>query len=306
MTQRSRVMATVISAMLLASHAFGQVLISEVHAGSPDFVEITNCGAMPVDLSGWSLLSHNGSVAQPTWTWSSGAVIQPGAFLVIEDLGVSGGSGSQPGFVTTGFNWSWTADSDIEVLLAGPAGEADYLYRDGTTVTVPGPYLPGTFSGLLAGAGAAIQRIVPCVDTDHAADWRIDPTTSQTPGSGPAAATLIHILSAVPSGNGCQISIGLANGTPGYGYLLVATVNVTAYPPPTGWFLGIDIHPIELGNQIAVGPPFFGTLDLSGGFLLSSNVNASCPLGLSLGVVAAEFTPSGAFARSSLASIVNL
>ena len=105
MRQPSKLLSTLLAAaMLLPSQALAAdaapedpapkstVVINEVESDDPDkgndWVEITNIGAEPVDISGWYLTDDKGEERKTegkTTPLASATVLEPGSFLVLEE-----------------------------------------------------------------------------------------------------------------------------------------------------------------------------------------------------------------------------
>lgn len=85
------------------------VVISEVESdnGEPgDWVELANTGADAVDVSGWAMKDDKDD---RTWTIPAGTVIEPGAFLVLDEE-----SSTNP----TGFDFGLGKADQVRLYLA--------------------------------------------------------------------------------------------------------------------------------------------------------------------------------------------
>ena len=96
-----------------------------------------------------------------------------------------------------------------------------------------------------------------------------------------------------PTGPG-SIAISNVNGVAGNSYVTAVTLTQGAFP--SGWLFGLDIGPVELLDQIALGAPFHGSLDAGGGsrFEIFSGV----PSGVPVYAVSLQFTALGPFGGS--------
>lgn len=113
------------------------VVVNEVQsddaAGGPDWVELLNTGAAPVDVSGWILRDDDDLSALPI---ASGTVLAPGAFLVVETRDAVTGAGFGLGkadeirlFTADGTGlvdgYAWTEHATTEGRL--PDGSGDFV-----------------------------------------------------------------------------------------------------------------------------------------------------------------------------------
>lgn len=80
--------AATLPAALAAPDASSPVRISEVQVDDADWIELTNTGTEPVDVSGWVVRDDKDTDA---WVVPDGTSIAPGAYFVIDGDGVPGG-----------------------------------------------------------------------------------------------------------------------------------------------------------------------------------------------------------------------
>ncbi len=111
-------------------NAGGRAVINEV-CPSPDYVEVTNTGTAPVDLSGWTLAdSENGpgtaAKLAEAFTFPAGTILSPGAYLYVQaDLPDAASS-----CLDGGARYCFAASFGI----SGSKGEEIYLLRPDRTV----------------------------------------------------------------------------------------------------------------------------------------------------------------------------
>ncbi len=158
-------------------HGQGPVLINAVDSGSPDYVELYNCGGLSVDISGWTLSTFYdtgaGATAEPTFTFPSGTVIPAGGFVVAQEFGTAGAPGSLPNSISIGFNYFWVAARGVGAYLTDASGAGvDYMFRDffglgGAPMLPAGTGWSGTYTG---GTSDSSERNSD-TDTDTGADW---------------------------------------------------------------------------------------------------------------------------------------
>ncbi len=206
----SLVLAGAVAVAAPASASSPNVIISEVYGGggnsgapyTNDFIELTNRGTSPVDVTGWSV--QYASATGTTWTNKidlSGSVA-PGAAYLIQ--GASGGANGQPlptPDVTGGINMSATAgkvalvSSTANLTCGGScssaAGVVDFVGYGSTASdfeTAPAPGASNTQS---------VTRIDPTADNDNnATEFTATGPTPKVitggPGEPPAPTKRIH------------------------------------------------------------------------------------------------------------------
>lgn len=110
--------------------AGGSAVINEV-CPSPDYVELTNAGTAPVDLSGWILADSENGPGSPAklteaLTFPAGTVLSPGAYLYVQaDLPDAASS-----CLDGGARYCFAASFGI----SGSKGEEIYLLRPDRSV----------------------------------------------------------------------------------------------------------------------------------------------------------------------------
>ncbi|MDK2972644.1 MAG: hypothetical protein PWP23_2399 [Candidatus Sumerlaeota bacterium] len=180
--------------------AFGTsptVLINEVFAGVPDWVELYNPGASPVDLSGWALRMNDKEIVPRDYVFPDGTTIAPGGYLLVSDDGGTTPPADTATVLHTGFNIPWDETRGASVGLVDPWGIGiDYVdWRNsaneetsGVIRKAPdGTTLVGDVAGPASGtSNHSLARDSASTDTDSAADW--DPTSGAdasvpTPGA---------------------------------------------------------------------------------------------------------------------------
>lgn len=162
--------------------AQGQLRINEVNTGTPDFVELYNCGPAAVDASGWTVTTFYDTGTGPTLETafvlpgapgSATTVVPAGGFLILEENGTPGAVGSLPNSLQVGFNYFWVQARTVGAfILDGSGVGVDYMFRD-YQMTGGAPFLPaGTFwvGQYVGGTSDSSSRIIDG-DTDTAGDW---------------------------------------------------------------------------------------------------------------------------------------
>lgn len=148
-------------------------------AAGPDFLEISNTGTTPVDISGYVFHSYvnNGRPGQRnfTYTFPSGTVLNGGSALLLStDTGTSTGTIHFMGITP---NDQYNTGGTFGFVLRSPAGDlVDAFAVNGFNFTaamnVPTTAWSGTIGNSTGRAG--VQRFVD--DTNTAGDWQIDST----------------------------------------------------------------------------------------------------------------------------------
>ncbi len=205
-----------------------QVLINELGADTPDFVEIVNVGATPIDVSGWKIETYQATTGQPlfdmSWTIPAGTTPIPAGGVLVGQDSTTGVGGN---IYYTGVNIFFIAGYSMEVILYDATNTpVDYVFHNknlvGPSVNQP---IGITWTGtLVAGTSSqgAIYRPSPPVDTDAAADWAIGTSAANgskgNPNPMPMAGALINEFytgasAAVELRNSTASAIGLTNAT---------------------------------------------------------------------------------------------
>ena len=90
-----------LGALVLSSGAAAQVVINEVYTGTPDYVELRNLGAAPVDISGWTVQTFQTSStgggtpsAEPVYTIPAGTIIASQEQFLLEENGTANAAGT--------------------------------------------------------------------------------------------------------------------------------------------------------------------------------------------------------------------
>ncbi|MCO6435776.1 MAG: lamin tail domain-containing protein [Phycisphaerae bacterium] len=129
---RATAFAGAVLCAALAAPSFGQVIISEVvdanlSGGLPKFVELTNVGCNPVDLSTYSLVNYNNGGTTATNTYPLAGVLAPG-FSYVASYENGDGPGVGVFFNTYGF------DPDDFTPGASINGDDTIVLFDGATI----------------------------------------------------------------------------------------------------------------------------------------------------------------------------
>lgn len=195
------------------------ILISEVSPGTPDYVEFTNVGRAPVDISGWQVyLYHNTNypTPAPVFTFPAGTLVPPNGTFVLEEFGAS--PGIYPNFYHGG-NIDWTEIGRTGVLLLNNAGNfVDFMAASNaysSTINDPTSIPVSVWSGdpvLSAGYNQAYHRFGNA-DNNKSSDWKLAPPsrgmrdsqlTSPFPGTStdiPIAPTRVNMVNGVWTGS---------------------------------------------------------------------------------------------------------
>ncbi|MBX3727732.1 MAG: lamin tail domain-containing protein [Candidatus Sumerlaeia bacterium] len=174
-----------------------KVLINEVFVGVPDWVELYNPQASPVDLSGWVLRMNDQDQVPRDYVFAAGATLGAGAYLVVSDEGGPTPPAPQSGVRFAAFNIPWHQTRGGSVALVDPFGIGiDYVdWRNAQDSDSSGVvrHVPAgtTFTGTVAGpasetAGRSLGRDGASTDTDTAEDW--NPSSTPTPGAANSSA----------------------------------------------------------------------------------------------------------------------
>lgn len=208
---RLRTFASLLALSALCDSADGKVMINEFFTGTPDFIELRNFGAIPVDVSGWTVQSYTASSAvvpapEPSFTIPAGHVIPGYGFLVLQENGTAGQPGTLPFSIYVGFNYNWTSTRTVEITMVDSLNNGrDYVYLDWNAGPTA-PHLPpgeNWIGDLNSGAGDDVRRILDD-DSDNASDW-LKTVGSGTPGS------------LNPGQNDCQFALPYGVGCAGTG-----------------------------------------------------------------------------------------
>ncbi|MCK5940816.1 MAG: lamin tail domain-containing protein [Planctomycetes bacterium] len=199
MNARLRI-AVITACLAAASSASAQIVINEVATGNPDYIEIKNLGAAPVDISGWEVFSFEGRgnsapCAPATGFWGLvsqivvpiGTVIPAGGELAFVEYGTLG---NQPTAtqMNTGNNIFFFEVSDVEVWIEDDGGVVvDYvvfgdivLEEFVSQANVPVASLWSDTPVIRPRAGFdLISRVLP-VDSDTALDWEVSEQSAST------------------------------------------------------------------------------------------------------------------------------
>jgi hypothetical protein len=253
MTRASLLVSLVLIAA--ATLAPAQIMINEFNTGTPDYQELVNCSASPVDLGGWTsstwyATAAGALTAETPIVFPTGTILAPGSFLVLQESGTLGQPGTLPNSYSVGFNYFWTSTRTHEFALTDPSGAGiDYVYINwfGNPVApnLPsGTYWTGSFD-TTSGSGDEHRRILD-IDTDDASDW------TKTAGSGTPAALNPGQNGPTCGGGPGAMMLTVSQSAPGVGDLTLGVASVPA-SAAEGWTLiSTDT------TQTAALGPFFG------------------------------------------------
>lgn len=212
--------------------AFDKVMLTEVSWGDPDGCELTNFSASAVDLTGWQVLWHDGTLRTSS---ALNVMIASGESIVVREAGTAiiaeAPAGTQ---ILTSLPTISTTSAAHNVALRDAVGAiVDEVRVSSTTGTSTVPPLGGLFRGLavrssLSGTSGAVgvERIWG-LDSDGGTDWTEQPNRSfglESRSSGPRGADPVP----VPA-----VRINETDDSPDYVELYnagSASVNVT------GWY----------------------------------------------------------------------
>lgn len=268
-----------------------QIMINEFMTGTPDFQELVNCSASPVDLGGWTsstwyATTAGALTAETPIVFPAGTILAPGAFLVLEEYGTLGQPGTLPNSYSVGFNYFWTSARTHEFALTDPSGQGiDYVYlnwfANPTAPNLPaGTFWTGSFD-TTSGSGDENRRILD-VDSDDASDW------IKSAGSGTPAALNPGQLGPSCGGGTGTMTLTVSQSAPGVGDLTLSVANVPIsaaegwtlisadttqpagqgtlfgiYPDALTWWgifepalVGYPLHFLIFGSSVYPGSPF--------------------------------------------------
>jgi hypothetical protein len=158
----------------------GHVVLSEIHMGPLDTMELYNASQAPVDLTGWQLeVFANGTTQDPTRIYTFPAfTLQSGDVVAVHEGGSQVDNGQRHLYAgdQQAFNASWNNGIDGACLLRNLQGTAiDFVrWRDANGVPSSAAVPAGTtFTGVLDSPPAPLDlaRDVSGTDTDDASDW---------------------------------------------------------------------------------------------------------------------------------------
>jgi hypothetical protein len=169
----------------------GHAVISEIHyhpadAGQPEFVELTNPGGAPIDLTGYRFSKGL------TYTFPEGTALNPGAYLVIA-------SGALPGALVWAAGALDNAGETLE-LVDAVSNEIDRVRYE---PTAPWPAAPD-------GGGSSLALIHPRWDNARPESWYASLAAGGTPG-GPfdnPAAMPTQTITVTTAGRGTADPMG--------------------------------------------------------------------------------------------------
>jgi hypothetical protein len=138
--------------------AAGSVVLSELHSGSSEYIELHNGRASEVDLSGWKI-EWTGGNGSGSYEIPSGTSVDSGDFWMFEE-----GSGTQ-------IRWG----DGMAVSLVDDSGSGVDFVRTGTASTSPpsGTRWSGQNATDPSGDDESLVRSIYEPDTDAAGDWAI-------------------------------------------------------------------------------------------------------------------------------------
>lgn len=326
-SRRCRLLATAFAVVLFlllgpvrsAHAASASIVISQVYGGGGnagamyrnDFIELFNRGAVPVDVSGWSVqyASSTGSSWQAT---PLSGVIQPGHYYLVQEAVGAGGTVSLPPPDATGsLAMSGTSGKvalvSTTTALSGtcPAGTIDLVGYGGANCAEASP------TAALTNTTAAIRQSGGCVETDNnSSDFSASPPSPRNTSSAanscgeaaPVVATTSPVSGAtnVPIGSSItvtfsepvNVSLGAiqvecpAGGVVGSNVAALTNVTTATITPPGGLPLGVACQIIVAAAGIsdvdALDPPDALASDFSAGFTTIAAVTcgaADTPIG---------------------------
>lgn len=258
--------------------ARGQVVLNELDTATPDYVELRNLSASPVDVSGWTVQSYRGSSLQveTPYTLPAGTTISGGGTLVLEENGAAGQAGTLgPCATRTGSNYNWGASTTIIVVLLDAQGLGqDYVWRNASQIPGAPPNLPAgtSWTGNLFTTGRVIRRIGD-IDTDDASDWVVSATPTPcalNPGQSTPVPPQIVDLTLATMGLG-DASFALTTSPPLPGLEYFGLYSMQDYTPNgSGPFFGIGFDALPfLFLPLVPASPFHSTLDSGGAAAVS-------------------------------------
>lgn len=160
--------------------ATGRVVLSEIHMGPLDAMELYNASEAAVDLTGWQLEVYaNGTTQDPTRIYTFPPfTLPPGDVVVVHEAGSQLDNGQRHLYAgdQQAFNASWNNGIDGACLLRDLLGNPiDFVrWRDASGVPSSAAVPAGTaFTGVLDSPAAPLNlaRDIDGTDTDDASDW---------------------------------------------------------------------------------------------------------------------------------------
>ncbi len=186
--------------LVFAASAGAQVRITEwMYDGSNgEFVEFTNVGAAPVDLTGWSY--DDDSATPDIFSLSGFGIVQPGESVVITEA------------TEAGFRAAWNLPATVRILggYTNNLGRADQinLFDSADSLVDRLTYGDQTFPGTIRTQGrSGVPTLLSVLGANNVAGWGFADTV---PGGGP------NDLSGVLPPSGFRTSTGGQTGNPGY------------------------------------------------------------------------------------------
>jgi hypothetical protein len=252
-----------------------QIKINEFDTGTPDYVELMNREFTAVNVGGWQIQtwyrsSSTAAIATDgTFTIPAGTTIQPGARLVLQEMGTPGGTGSLGACaMSVGYNFNWANNYAVEVALRNGGGQGvDYVHRN-PFGGAASPNLPAgtSWSGSLTPNGNNVARNGN-VDTDAAADWTVGGTASAcnlNAGQTYSLPSPVQLNITTTGVGDVGVTITSSPAIPNaefYGLYSTQNFNPNGTGPLFG--IGFDALPF-LYQPFLPGTPFHSALDAAG------------------------------------------
>ena len=257
-----------------AGAAEGQVgvVVNEVYTGDPDYVEVANLSAQPVDISGWKLGASFGFSIYPAFSFPSGTVIASGECIVVLENAAPlpltitpPPPGTQ--IFNTQFGYGWVGNSTGAVALANAAGQCQDLVVFGTLlVQIPPTGASCSFSNPIdrSANNPNVDDVVQrhsSLDTDSGLDWSNTADGSESPGAlnpgqtaGPQQAKRLVVdpQSAAFSYDAGTGNLSLSSTVAAVGTAGGATLNDPSLDPLIGAVVTVTARPVG-GNPVDFG-----------------------------------------------------
>ncbi len=254
-------------ALLTAPATAQGVLINELFLGVPDYCEIVNLSAAPVDIGGWSLIMTDDPTAVTTFVFPAGTILAPNQLAVVAE---NTSNPSVPAgtlrFDTSNINWSLSSGGTAALNDAANVGVDYVLFGNATNLPSGNPLAP--FTGSVNNSANVLRRLNN-TDTDTAADWAVQGNGTDTPGVLNPGQIPVALMPDVGQANQTLAELDINNGLNLNGQPAVVGINGPFFAdgstmvitvtgePDQPWFLLLG--PLNRNNAVF---PNVGSLDI--------------------------------------------
>lgn len=191
---------TVIAGLALAGAASADIRITEwaYQAGVGEFIEFTNLGAAPIDLTGWRFDDDSADFAQG-FDLSGFGIVQPGESVVLTET------------TEAAFRADWQLPASIKIVggYTNNLGRADQIniFDSNANLIDRLTYGDNTIGGPRTQNRSGVPTSLLAVGADNVLLWGF---ADEVPGGGP------FDLSGIAGANGYLVSQSFDTGNPGY------------------------------------------------------------------------------------------